>query len=70
MKTSTIVTSFQLQIKEQIIKNIALERDTIRVKLHSDMCQALFASVAIHLEALGKNPEFEHEMVLAILQAN
>jgi hypothetical protein len=70
METSTMVASFQLQTKEQIIKNIALERDAIHVNLHSDMCEALFAAVYIHLEALGKNPEFDHDMVLAILQAN
>jgi hypothetical protein len=69
-ETSTIFTSFQLQIKEQNIKNLALECEAIRVKLHSDMCESLFAALSIHLEVLGKNPEFAHEMVLSILQEN
>jgi hypothetical protein len=67
---NTIVKAFQLNLKEQIIKNIMLERDVLRVKIHQELCESLFSVVELYLEALSSEPQFTHEIVLAILQAN
>jgi hypothetical protein len=55
-------------LKAKIVKNIRLERDVLLAKLHKEYCESLFATVELYLEALGKNPAFAIEMVLALLQ--
>jgi hypothetical protein len=57
-------------LKEQIIKNIKLERDVLRVKIRQELCKSLFSVVELYLEALGSEPQFTHEIVRAIMQAN
>jgi hypothetical protein len=69
-ETNTIVKAFQLNLKDQIIKNIKLERDVLRVKIRQELCESLFSVVELYLEALGSEPQFTHEILLAILQAN
>jgi hypothetical protein len=69
-ETNTIVKDFQLNLKEQIIKNIKLERDVLRVKIRQELCESLFSVVEVYLEALWIEPQLTHEIVLAILQAN
>jgi hypothetical protein len=69
-ETNTIVKAFQLNLKEQIIKNIKLERDIFRVKIRQELCGSLFSVVELYLEALGSEPQYTHEILLAILQAN
>jgi hypothetical protein len=69
-KTNTIFKAFQLNLKEKLIKNIKLERDVLRVKIRQELCESLFSVVELYLEALGIEPQFTHEIVLAILQAN
>jgi hypothetical protein len=69
-ETNTIVKAFQLNLKEKIIKNIKLECDVLRVKIRQELCESLFSVVELYLEALGSEPQFTHEIVLASLQAN
>jgi hypothetical protein len=68
--TNTIVKSFQLQLKEQVIKNIKLEHDVIRVKIRNDLCESLLSVVLLYLEALMSEPQITHEIVLAILEGH
>jgi hypothetical protein len=67
-ETNTIVTNFHMELKAQIIKNMILERDSIRVVMLNKMCASILSITELHLEALGKNPLLAHEMSLAILQ--
>jgi hypothetical protein len=57
-----------MELKAQIIKNMILERDSIRVVMLNEMCASILSITELHLEALGKNPLLAHEMSLAILQ--
>jgi hypothetical protein len=56
-----------LQLKEQIIKNLVLERESIREIMHNELCASILAITELHLEALGKDPQLAPEMALAIL---
>jgi hypothetical protein len=67
-ETNALVTTFQLQLKELIIKNIVLERESIREIMHNELCASILALTEFHLEALGKYPQLAPEMALAILQ--
>jgi hypothetical protein len=67
-ETVAMVKIMQLELKQQIIKNIKLEMSVLTKKNLTDLCESLFVIVELFLEALGKNPEFDHEMVLACLQ--
>jgi hypothetical protein len=67
-KTNALVTTFQLQLKEQIIKNMVLERESIREIMHNELCASILAITELHLEALGKDPQLALEMALSILQ--
>jgi hypothetical protein len=67
-ETNTIVTNFYMELKAQIIKNMILERDSIRVVMLNEMCASILSITELHLEALGKNPLLAHDMSLAILQ--
>jgi hypothetical protein len=67
-KTNDLVTTFQLQLKEQIIKNTVLERKSIHEIMHNALCASILAITELHLEALGKDPKLAPEMALAILQ--
>jgi hypothetical protein len=51
----------------QTIKNMILERDSIRVVMLNEMCASILSITELHLEALGKSPLLAHEMSLAIL---
>jgi hypothetical protein len=57
-----------LQLKEQIIKNMVLERESIREIMQNELCASLLAITELHLEALGKYPRLAPEMALVILQ--
>jgi hypothetical protein len=57
-----------LQLKEQIIKNMVLERESIREIMHNVLCASILAITELHLEALGKDPQLAPEVALAILQ--
>jgi hypothetical protein len=67
-ETVAMVKIMQLELKQHIIKNIKLEMSVLTKKILTDLCESLFVIVELFLEALGKNPEFAHEMVLACLQ--
>jgi hypothetical protein len=69
-ETNTIVKAFQLNLKEQILKNIKLERDVLHVKIRQELCEFLFSVAELYLEALGSEPQFTHDIVLVIMQAN
>jgi hypothetical protein len=57
-----------LQLKEQIIKNMVLESESIREIMHNELCASILAITELHLEALGKDPQLAPEVALAILQ--
>jgi hypothetical protein len=57
-----------LQLKEKIIKNMVLERESVREIMHNELCASILAVTELHLEALGKDPQLAPEMALAILQ--
>jgi hypothetical protein len=63
-----MVKIMQLELKQQIIKNIKLEMSVLTKKILTDLCESLFIIVELFLEALGRNTELSHEMVLACLQ--
>jgi hypothetical protein len=67
-ETNTIVANFHMELKAQIIKNMILARDSIRVVMLNEMCASIHSITELHLEALGKNPLLAHEMSLAIFQ--
>jgi hypothetical protein len=67
-ETNALVTTFQLRLKEQIIKNMVLGRESIRGIMHNELCASILAITELHLEALGKYPQLAPEMALAILQ--
>jgi hypothetical protein len=67
-ETNSLVTNFQLQLKEQIIKNMVLERESIREIMHNELCASILAITELNLEALGKDPQLAPEMASAILQ--
>jgi hypothetical protein len=54
-----------LQLKEQIIKNMVLERESIRDIMHNELCASILAITELHLEALGKDPQLAPEIALA-----
>jgi hypothetical protein len=67
-ETVAMVKIMQLDPKQQIMKNIKLELSVLTKNILTELCESLFVIVELFLEALGKNPEFAHEMVLACLQ--
>jgi hypothetical protein len=67
-ETNTIVTNFHMELKAQIIKNMILERDSIRVVMLDEMCASILSITELNLEALGKNTLLANEISLAILQ--
>lgn len=67
-ETSDYIKTVQLQLKEQILKNVRLERDAMTRELNKELCQTLFATTELWLVALGKDSSMAHEMVLALLQ--
>jgi hypothetical protein len=66
----TTVNNFHMELKAQIIKNIILERDSIRVVMLNEMCASILSITELHLEALGNNPLLAHDMSLANLQTH
>jgi hypothetical protein len=67
-ETVVMVKNLQLELKQQIIKNINLEFSVLTKIILKELCESLFIFVELFLESLGKNPENSHEMVLACLQ--
>jgi hypothetical protein len=67
-ETNSLVTTFLLQLKEQILKNMVLEHESIREIMHNELCASILAIAELHLEALNKAPQLAPEMALAILQ--
>jgi hypothetical protein len=67
-ETNAIVTNFHMELKAQIINNMILERDSIRVVMLNEICASIYSITELHLEALSKNPLLAHEMSLAIFQ--
>jgi hypothetical protein len=57
-----------MELKAQIIKNMILECESIRMVMLNKMCASIHSITELHLEALGKNPLLAHEMSLTILQ--
>jgi hypothetical protein len=41
METNDLVVTFQLQLKEKIIKNMVLERDSTRGIMHNELCASI-----------------------------
>jgi hypothetical protein len=66
-ETTALVKTFLLQLNQQIIANIKLEQSVLATKILKELYESLFVIVELLMEALGKNPEFTHEMVLACL---
>jgi hypothetical protein len=57
-----------MELKAQIIKNMILERDSIRAVMLNEMCASIISITELHLEALGNSPLLAHKMSLVILQ--
>jgi hypothetical protein len=57
-----------MELKAQIIKNMILERDSIRVVMLNEMYASILSITELHLEALGNNPLLAHEMSLTFFQ--
>jgi hypothetical protein len=67
-ETNTIVANFHMELKAQIIKNMILEGNSIRVVMLNEMCASILSISELYLEALSKSPLLPHEISLAILQ--
>jgi hypothetical protein len=66
-QTADIITTFQLQLKNQIIQNIRLEQTVLAAQLNNLFVEALAAATSLHLTALGKSSNNTHIVALAII---
>jgi hypothetical protein len=67
-KTTVFVKLFQLQLKQQLITTINFEHSLLTTKMLNELCESLLVIVELFMEALEKNPELTHDMVLTCLQ--
>jgi hypothetical protein len=66
-QTAGIITTFQLQLKNQIIQNIRLEQTVMTAQLNNLFVEALAADTSLHLISLGKSSNNTHIVALAII---
>jgi hypothetical protein len=66
-QTADIITTFQLQLKNQIIQNIRLEQTFLTAQLNNLFVEALAAATSLHLTSLGKSSNNTHIVALAII---
>jgi hypothetical protein len=66
-QTADIITTLQLQLKNQIIQNIRLDQTVLTAQLNNLFVEALAAATSLHLTALGKISNNTHIVALAIL---
>jgi hypothetical protein len=66
-QTADIITTFQLQLKNQIIQNIRLEQTFLTTQLNNLFVEDLAAATSLHLTALGKSSNNTHIVALAII---
>jgi hypothetical protein len=66
-QTANIISTFQLQLKNQIIQNIRLEQTFLTAQLNNLFVEALAASTSLHLIALSKSSNNTHIVALAII---
>jgi hypothetical protein len=66
-QTADIITTFQLQLKNQIIQNIRLDQTVLTAQLTNLFVEALAAATSLHLAALGNISNNTHIAALAII---
>jgi hypothetical protein len=67
-QTADIITTFQFQLKNQIIQNIRLEQTVLTDQLNNLFVEALAAAKSLHLTSLGKSSNNTHIVALAIIE--
>jgi hypothetical protein len=66
-QTADIITTFQLQLKNQIIQNIRLVQTVLTAQLNNLFVEALAAATSLHPISLGKSSNNTHIVALAII---
>jgi hypothetical protein len=66
-QTADIITTFQLQLKNQIIQNIRIEQKVLTAQLNNLFVEYLAAATSLHLIALRKSSNNTHIVALAII---